>query len=295
MTDMKSKYMFPFYGFMLFGLSMFALSGCSQMEEAVPEPSLFFELEYPGVSGSRVTDAGFESDDVLGVYVTEPDVPLQLGGNVLNNARMVNSGGIWSPEGSYKWGSGTYDVYAYYPYHTAPESVSELPFSLSSDQSTSIGYESSDFLWAAFEGVTASSSPVKLTFSHRLSRLVVNLIKGDDYEGDLPDSDVSVYLHNTVADGLLDLSSGYIVKDPYASSRSLKAFPLGNHRFAAIVIPQRIETTVPLVEVMMDGVSYMVSTPFVFKFGMQHTMNVTISKNPEQIKISIGGEITNWN
>lgn len=284
------------------GLFIFSLlTGCSSTDEAPVEPGLYFELEYPDASASRVNDLGFEFDDVLGVYVTESGSPLQLGGNAVNNARMLNKNETWSPETTQKWGPGSYDVYAYYPYIQVPESVIELPFALASDQSAQglgdepDGYEASDFLWATATGITASASPVKLTFSHRLSRLVVNLVKGDDYEGELDDSSISVRIHNTVADGLLDLSTGYVVKDPYKPARSMTAKPIGNHRFAAIVIPQRIETTVPLVEVIMDGVSYMVSTPFVFKFGMQHTLNVTISKNPEQIKISIGGEMKDWN
>ena len=283
----------------MFILSLF--TGCSSTEEVPAEPGLYFELMHPDASTSRVSDLGFEFDDVLGVYVTEAGSPLQLGGNAVNNARMLNKNGTWSAEGTQKWGPGNYDVYAYYPYIPSPESVLEVPFALSADQSSlgtgdePGGYEASDFLWASAQGVTASATPVKLTFSHRLSRLVVNLVKGEDYEGELDDDAITVRIHNTVADGLLDLSTGYIMKDPYKSARSLTAKPIGNHRFAAIVIPQRIETTVPLVEVIMDGVSYMVSTPFVFKFGMQHTMNVTISKNPEQIKISIGGEMKDWN
>lgn len=286
-----------FVGLMLMGL----WTGCSSTDEVPAEPGLRFELEHPDVSASRVNDMGFEFDDVLGVYVTEAGSPLQLGGNTLNNARLLKKGDTWTPETTQKWGPGSYDVYAYYPYIPAPESVLELPFALAADQSAMgvgdepDGYEASDFLWASATGVKASASPAKLIFSHRLSRLVVNLVKGTDYEGELDDAAITVRIHNTVADGLLDLSTGYVVKDSYKPARTLTAKPIGNHRFAAVVIPQRIETTVPLVEVMMDGVSYMVSTPFVFKFGMQHTMNVTISKNPEQIKISIGGEMKDWN
>ena len=41
----------------------------------------------------------------------------------------------------------------------------------------------------------------------------------------------------------------------------------------------------------MKGVAYLVESRFVFKPGIQHTITVVISKNPEQVKIEIGGEI----
>lgn len=280
---------------------LFLHTGCSKSELPQTSPALFFEVEYPGQQPTKVSDRGFESNDVIGVYVTGHKLPLQLGGNVLNNARMINKGEQWFPETPQKWDSGAYDVYAYYPYIEHPATVQEIPFSLATDQSkagngeTLGGYESSDFLWATTEAVSASTSPVKLRFSHRLSRLVVNLVKGEDYDGELNDSEISVYIHNTVADGFLDLTSGYVMKDSYCAARTLKAKPVGNHSFAAVIIPQRIDYTVPLVEIEMNGVSYMVSTQFAFKFGMQHTINVAMSKNPEQIKISVGGEIVDWN
>jgi hypothetical protein len=50
----------------------------------------------------------------------------------------------------------------------------------------------------------------------------------------------------------------------------------------------------PLVEVITKGVSYLYESKFLFKAGMQHNVQLAISKNPEQIKIEIGGEIENW-
>lgn len=44
----------------------------------------------------------------------------------------------------------------------------------------------------------------------------------------------------------------------------------------------------------MKGVSYLVESSFLFKPGIQHTVSITIEKNPEQVKIDIGGEIEDW-
>ena len=50
----------------------------------------------------------------------------------------------------------------------------------------------------------------------------------------------------------------------------------------------------PLIEVVMDGVSYLYESTFQFKSGTEHLVNFVISGNPEQIKIEIGGEIVGW-
>ena len=122
---------------------------------------------------------------------------------------------------------------------------------------------------------------------------MVKLIKGEDYEGDLPE-DAEVYVHNTVPSATIDLSVGVVTRNPHGTSQSIRAKSLGNHKYTAIVVPQRLDNRQPLVEVIMKGVSYLYESKFLFKPGIQHTVQLAVSKNPEQIKIDIGGEIENW-
>ena len=77
----------------------------------------------------------------------------------------------------------------------------------------------------------------------------------------------------------------------YSSSNYKK---LSLIHISAIVVPQRITNRRPLVEVVMRGVSYLRESSFVFKSGMHHIVSLTITKNPEQVKIEISGEIDNW-
>jgi hypothetical protein len=48
------------------------------------------------------------------------------------------------------------------------------------------------------------------------------------------------------------------------------------------------------VEVISDGVSYLMEGKISLKPGMRHTITVTLDKNPEKVKIDIGGEIVGW-
>ena len=102
-----------------------------------------------------------------------------------------------------------------------------------------------------------------------------------------------MYVHNTVPSATIDLSAGVVTKNPYGTARTIRAMKTGAYQYSAILVPQRIDNSKPLVEVM-KGVAYLVESRFVFKPGIQHTITVVISKNPEQVKIEIGGEIEDW-
>ena len=85
-----------------------------------------------------------------------------------------------------------------------------------------------------------------------------------------------------------------MTRNPYGTSETIRAKSLGNHRYAAIVVPQRLNNRQPLVEVVMKGVSYLYESKFLFKPGVQHNVLLAVSKNPEQVKIEVGGELENW-
>lgn len=281
----------------------FMASSCSQSDgPAVPGSSdeVNFKVEY--ASQSRATASGFENGDVMGVFMTQYDgesaVPLQVSGNYANNVKSTLTAGKWINTPAIYWDEGKFNVYAYYPYGSVT-SVDNMLFDISLDQSAAesgtklSGYEASDFLWARREGISRSES-VELSFRHILSSLVINLVKGEDYSGDLPD-DAEVFIHNTVASALIDLSTGSVEKNGRDTERTIKACKTGNQTYKAIIVPQRIENSRPLVEVVTEGVSFLVERKFVFRSGTQHTINVILSDNPGKVKIEIGGEVGDWN
>lgn len=256
-----------------------------------------FTFSHP--SESRATDTSFESGDVVGLYVTEADKPLEIAGNTVNNERLTYGAGRWNPRRQLYWDEGAYDVYAYYPYLSPIESVTDLPFSVSTDQRENAadgidGYEASDFLYATAADVEATANPVNLQFRHIMSKLTVRLIKGEDFKGDIP-ANATVFIHNTVTEAEIDLRAGVATKKMHAQTKTITARRNTPTNFSAVVVPQRIDNRVPLVEVVMDGVSLMYESKFLFTPGMHHIVSLVINKNPDQIKIDVGGEITNWN
>ncbi|WP_217930138.1 fimbrillin family protein [Bacteroides caecimuris] len=290
-------------------LSSMAMVSCGQEETADSKETerndvMQFRIAHPSqqqtAPASRATETDFETNDRIGLFVCGENEPLQVGGNYVNNASLTYNGTAWTPARPIYWNDGSYDVYAYYPFFSPILSTDEMEFRVAADQSTAGtadavgGYEASDFLWASAKKQTASNDAVALKFKHCMSKLTVRLIKGEDYEGDELPQDAEVFIHNTVPNATIDLAAGIATKTLYGTEATLKAKAAGNNRYTAIVVPQRITNRRPLVEVVMRGVSYLMESAFVFKPGMHHIVSLTITKNPEQVKIEIGGEIENW-
>lgn len=281
----------------IFAAALMAI-GCNKMEapEFTDDGTMQFNVGYPV---TKATETAFETGDRIGVYITgyENDKPLalQLGGNYKNNNPVTFDGAKWVADPVIYWGEGKYDVFAYYPFG-APASVDEMPFSLELDQTTEetsialSGYEASDFLYASAKGVTSEGGSVDLNFKHKMSKFTVRLVKGDDFEGEIP-SEITVYIHNTVTDCLIDLATGDVIKDPYASARTIKAKKVADDNFTAIIVPQMLTNKKPLVEIIFKDVSYMIESKFQFKTGTHHILNMTLNNNPDQVRIEIGGEI----
>ena len=281
------------------------IGGCTKSDDEITISSneMRFNAEY--ASKTRATGSAFEKGDAIGVFVTQYEgenaVPLQLSGNYANNSKSIFDGTNWSNSPAIYWDGGKpeakYDVFGYYPYDK-PVSVDEYTFTVALDQSTEAtedalsGYEASDFLWAKAERVSQMGT-VPLTFNHKMSKLLVNLIKGEDYTGDVP-TDAVVRILNTVPSANIDLASGMVVMNSHASPQSITTKKVEDGVYTAIIVPQRLNTRRPFIEVLSKGVSYLVESSFVFRSGMQHTVNITLNNSPDKVKIEIGGEIEGW-
>ena len=284
-----------------FVMAILGLAACSddgeqQYKDARHTP-MTFTVTHP--SQTRATATDFENGDRIGLYVAQADAPLEIGGNLVNNETLTRNGSSWTAARTLYWDDGTYNAYAYYPYMQGVSSISDQPFSVSTDQSTAKtatalgGYEASDLLFASTKGIKASASPINLTFKHIMSKIKIRLIKGEDFEGEMP-ATADVYIHNTVPTATVDLQAGVATRYVKGTRQTIKAQQEGAYSYSAIVVPQRIDNRQPLVEVVMKGVSYLFESKFVFKPGVEHLVNLVITDNPDKVKIEIGGEIENW-
>lgn len=282
-------------------LSLLGLASCSNDDSteapvSARETPMTFDVVHP--SQTRATATDFENGDKIGVYIAKADMPLEIGGNALNNEPLTLTSGKWTPGKNLYWDDGTYNAYAYYPYMNVT-SIEDQPVSVATDQSTAetngtlSGYEASDLLYAKTSNVAASTSPVTLSFKHVMSKLTIRLVKGEDFEGEMP-TDAEIFIHNTVPTATFDISAGIVTRDVKGKRATIKARQESNFQFGAIIVPQRLDNRVPLVEVIMKGVSYLFESKFLFKPGVDHLVNLVITDNPEKVKIEVGGEVENW-
>ena len=282
-------------------LSFLGLASCSnddftEAPKSARETLITFDVIHP--SQTRATATDFENGDKIGVYIAKADMPLEIGGNTLNNEQLTLTSSKWTPSKNLFWDDGSYTAYAYYPYMNVT-SIEDQPVSVATDQTTAetdgalSGYEASDLLYAKTSNVAASTSPVTLNFKHVMSKLTIRLVKGEDFEGDMP-ADAEIFIHNTVPTATFDISAGIVTRDVKGKRPTIKARQESNFQFGAIIVPQRIDNRVPLVEVIMKGVSYLFESKFLFKSGVDHLINLVITDNTEKVKIEVGGEVENW-
>lgn len=244
---------------------------------------------------TKATATSFEVGDAVSLFAVEyssEDAPeVQIAGNFLNNEELTFNGSEWSADKTLYWSDKPCDFYALYPY-TNLTSVEEFPFEVAIDQNSSKtqlslgGYEASDLLWAKAENVSQSQGVVNLQFKHIMSKCVVTLTKGDKFEGEIPD-DVVCHIYNTVTSAKLNFADGTIEKEAMGERKTITMKKVNGDRFEAVVVPQNIERTTPLIEVSMGGIAYLLEISLSFKPGYQHTINLILNTSPDQEKIDI--------
>lgn len=296
MKEMKNIYLF------IIAVALLCV-GCNKDGATVlPEDdAMHFEAFHPA---TRATAAAFEQGDRIGLYVTEYSgetaPPLQISGNWANNVSATLGGAEWVTAKKIFWSDNKMDVYGYYPYMT-PVSIDAQPFSISLDQSTERngdelgGYEASDFLWAKVAGAEQSAESVSLQFRHRCSKIQILLVKGPDYEGDLPEES-ELFIHSVVPTATIDFTTGAVTKDIFGELATVKARKVDAGTFEAVMIPQMQTSRLPFIELISNGVSYLFEDTFNFKPGRQHIYSLVINSNPDQVAIDIGGSVEGgWN
>lgn len=263
----------------------------SAPQEQAERHALTFEVTHPDAL-TRATEYGFEDGDRIGLFITKSDETLETSGNCVSNELLTKGGEGWNTANEIFLDHGNYNVYAYYPY-SAVNSIEDYEVAVSTDQSKQEDYTASDIMYARSMNYSNLADAVRLNFSHVMSKLTIRLIKSEDYEGELPQH-ADVFVHSTVTRATLDLNTGIATKKPKTGAKTIRAHQASANTYEAIVVPQRLETRLPLIEIEANGVSYLLESKFVFKKGMNHVVNVVIPSSPEQVKIEVSGEVDNW-
>ena len=256
-------------------------------------------------SVTRLSGTTFEEGDTFGIYAVEYEgdevAKLQVLGNYLNNEAVTLTNGVWTPARTLYWSENPCDFYAVYPYQPEIKSVDSYLFEIAADQSAVetedalSDYEASDLLWAKGVKQGRDNGAVNLKFKHMMSKVVVKIVKGEKYEGDLPE-EIVTHIYNTVTTAKVDFTHGSLERYEQGKRKTITMRQTASDTFEAIVVPQHIERRTPLVEITMEGIAYLLNYSVSFRPGYQHTITVTLNTSPEQekIEINIEGEVGDW-
>ena len=277
--------------------------GCDKgADTAVIDPN---EIRVEASMQSRASATTFEIGDKMALYAVEYNgeevADIQVGGNFINGEALTYNGTAWAGERTLYWSENPCDFYGIYPYQE-PNSMTNFLFELPTNQNspetedTLSGYEAADLMWAKATKASREDGAVKLPFKHMMSKVIVKIVRGEAYEGELPE-DIVVHIYNTVTTAEVDFTHGSLQRYAYGEKNTITMKQLAGDTFAAIVVPQNIERRTPLVEITMEGIAYLLNYSTSFRPGYQHTITVTLNSSPEQekIEISIDGEIEDWN
>lgn len=280
-----------------------SLAGCNNTVEEFNNPN-HIRINASLGDDTRATLTNFEAEDKMSLYAVEysgeqaPEV--QTAGNYINNEQMVYDGSEWASSRTLYWSDAPCDFYGFYPYQPTG-SMKNLYFEVAADQSQPKadgilgGYEASDLMWAKAEKVTKDDGEINLQFRHMMTRVVVDIVRGAGYEGELPE-DITVHIYNTSTTAIVDWTIGSLKAYPEGGRKTITMRQLDGDTFDAIVVPQFIERRTPLVEITMEGIAYLLETSMSFRPGRQHTLTVTLNTSPDQekIEIEIDGEVGGW-
>lgn len=273
------------------------LSGCSDefaRERVTLQQEILLSGSIVQQNITRAGDAGFAAGDQMGVYIVDyqDDQPgvLALSGNRANNYALIldASSDQWKGNGAIYWKDNqtAIDVYGYYPYDNAIESVTEHLFSVQYDQSSEggegemSGYEKSDFIWVKKAKVQPTSEYIYLNFEHRLAGLKVVLQMGNGFIGEeWSKLKRIVTIENTALSANINMSTG-VATPLKADGKSIIAASQGDNTYRAITIPQTVSGGKSLIGVTIDGTSYKYVREEATKLqqGKMHTFTLKIDK-----------------
>ena len=271
-----------------------AMVSCNTEDTASTTPNGKVAVQFTGgISvNTRASGLAWADGDMIGIFMTGANQTLsadaikegadnvcyQTGGSV---AFSPISGGktIYYPI------DGDVDFYSYYPYTT----VSNYKVALNVADQTN--QEAIDFMYAKTTGRNKATPQVDLRFSHRLSRLILNVQPGNGLtEDDLNKLKVTIKDQNTTA--TFNLADGVISGEGNPDNIQMKAVQVGK-RYEAILLP----TASKIREIEFE-LNNGFDAPFVWKMDQELTggnlYNYTTVKLTRST-VDMMGTIQSWN
>ena len=240
-----------------------------------------------GSMATRASGTQWDNGDAIGIT-----------GGIYTDIRYVYSNGSWTVDEAsdpiFFQTPGDVDFTAYYPQgaETANITITAEQQSTAPDEQTGFTPQSQiDFLYGTGTGGVSTGGKVDFSFSHRMSRLVLNFIAGSDVKLD----GLSEYtLSGLSMTGSFDTATGEAKATGSASDLTMDA--TGITSSSLILFPQAV--TEATLKVVLGGQNYTATLTFPkanavqgLESGYSYTYNVTIKKD---VLIVSKADINKW-
>ncbi len=255
-----------------------AMVSCSKDESALTPSDSIQKISIDPMIQTRATELNFEQGDQIGLSVIMTDDSSIY----FENEMMQYDGTNFTSENLF-WYSGaeTSTLVAYYPY-TSGDALPES-FTVKADQTATGAYTASDLMMASLEDATPSSDAATMTFSHSLSRIVVDASKINGVS--------AVTIGGVYATASIDVTAASVTVDKSDATIEISAPLWDDNTYKAIIIPQSAALTITVD--FSDGTTESVETAYMyFSAGKEHT--ATLSMEGETLSISVSGEVDAW-
>jgi len=267
------------------------LAGCSQTEEpasVTDDGGVRFSAQFNDIS--RATETSFENGDVIGVFAIEEQdgsaPALQPRGNFADNRRYSYSGGYFTPNTDQAINVTDGQKLAYvavYPY--VPNAADKFDFSVNVNQNTHQSLTESDLATAVSQATDAKE--VDLTFSHRLSHIIVKV------EGGNIATASGMTLNNVQRKAAVDLNANSFTGA--GDVGDVVCYERATVTFEAIIAPQTVRAGTQMITVSFTNgqkATLTLREDVVYRSGREYSYTLTVNDNQELVVLS--GDINPW-
>lgn len=268
------------------------LSACSNDSEPGSEIRLFTEVATQTRAANdpaALQQTQFANGTQISVQVTDKAATNPVA-YPLAQYTADGAGGL-TPSGAKQYfpASGSkVDVYAYHPAGAAQA------FSVATDQSANAGYLASDLMWASLAGISNASTAeqCRLSFTHLLSKIVVQLVQGPGFTADdLSATSITLGAGALITSGTFAAATGTFTAAASGTGTITVATNAGTAEHAAIVVPQAMDGKKITLTFASQSSNYTIAEGVTFEPGKKYTYKLKVGTSGITL---VSSQISDW-
>ena len=275
--------------FILLFLFSGSLISCSDQENEGKSSDGAFLSIHAGI-GSRAVDNAWQANDAIGVVLLDAGNATPATGGVNYNYATTVGDGAFAPVDQentawYPKDGSEVDLLAYYPY-TAQLDASSLSFPVNVKLQDNL--PAIDLMTCGrVAGLSIRNADAKLTFEHRLSKLILK-VKTDEALGGVSLAGASAVLSGTPATATWNLLEDKLTDEGEATEISLPLSASGDLA-TAIVLPVAAGSGKSITVTLADGTAFTapLAADLAFQPGTVNTCTMTLRPNAANIVATI--------